>query len=66
MIYNTIGLEWVFSVSAVLGIFVLIFLILGALALIGGIVYAIISTVIRYKKSKNMEGNKQWFIIHSV
>ena len=55
MIYNTIGLEWVFSVSAVLGIFVLIFLILGALALIGGIVYAIISTVIRYKKSKNME-----------
>ena len=52
MIYNTIGLEWVFSVSAVLGIFVLIFLILGALALIGGIVYAIISTVIRYKNPK--------------
>ena len=59
MIFNTVGLEWIFTAGAIIGICVFIFLILGALALVGAIVYTIVSTVIRYKKSKNMEGNKQ-------
>lgn len=65
MIFNTIGLEWIFSAGAIIGVCVFILLILGALALIGGIVFAIVSTVIKNKKRNQLEGNKQWFITHS-
>lgn len=59
MIFNTIGLEWIFSAGAIIGVCVFILLILGALALIGGIVFAIVSTVIKNKKRNQLEGNKQ-------
>ncbi len=59
MIFNTIGLEWIFSAGAIIGVCVLILLILGALALVGGIVFAIVSTVIKNKKRNQLEGNNQ-------
>ena len=62
MIFNTIGLEKIFVYGAAFGIIIFVLLIIGALALIAGIVYSIVSIIIKSKKAKRLAGSQQWFI----
>ncbi len=59
MIFNTIGLENIFIYGAAFGVIIFVLLIIGALALISGIVYSIVSSIIKSKKAKRLAGSQQ-------